>query len=949
MELTNNQQVLYRMLTGGCMEFIDNKTLTEKVVNQVAKQCASLPFVNCGASDIEKVVKLFLANNRTLVDVGVALTEKDHKPWYMVSKAKIKPVFWKRYFDYLLNEKRFPLEVLDRMDKNTDEIIDLLGDPESNESFSRKGLIVGDVQSGKTASYIGIINKAADAGYRVIILLTGTIEKLRSQTQERVDLGFVGLDSNVSVLNEPNVWVGVGKYDQSKSGWCFTSKKKDFNLQTANTRGLLKSITDPVVFVLKKNKSVLTWLCKWLSQNKGASGTISLPMLLIDDESDNASVNTKKNLEETTAINGCIRDFLVLFSKSNYVGFTATPYANIFIDPDTDDAMRKEDLFPRHFIYILPSPSNYIGPMGIFAGRPDDFDEDFGPANERGKFGFMLRNNDDCEDSIPLSHRKNFEIEDLPESLEEAVISFFIANTIRDIRGDVTSHRTMLVNVSRFIAVQNSLQQEVDSLVRRYARVIENYSNMPTDTALRHEEFRRIKEVFDKDYSQLPDDGFATRKTYSWEEIQQNLWSSVSSIIVRSVNGGNATKELDYEAYTGKGLRLIAIGGLSLSRGLTLEGLVISYYYRNTKMYDTLMQMGRWFGYRDGYADLCRLWMSKDSQDWYNYIANATEELKKSVRLMRDIGKTPEDFGLKVRSDKASLLVTSKSKMRTASDYTVLISLSQAVEDTKYVFTKHDIVEKNFNTTSCWISDLLEKKGYSFWSEPNKALANPNQIKNVDYQEIISFLSSFECSKLNLTFDIETLAKLVYDSRLLTPKWDILIAKGKGGLTTLGGVTVRKVQRKFAEKSNGEVAQVSGAAAHLLSRTDFKCGLTLDQEKQIEIIAKRLRDEGKDKDSALNQGEYFVKTNPRRNPVLIIYPLELDKIAVKKGENPPPFPEKITHVNNSQMAFIGLGFGYPKVDEKDEVKAEYRINKRFAQSLEVDDIDDSFEERGVDE
>ena len=546
MELTEKQQELYNNLISSCIQNVKNKTLTEKEVDYKARQFASLPFISCDEFDIQKVVKYFLSVFPTSVDVGIALTEKNHTPWYMMEKIKKTSVFWNRYFIYLLRDKHFPIDVLDRLDRNTDEVMDLLGNPDSLESFSRKGLIIGDVQSGKTATYIGLINKAADAGYRVIILLTGVIEKLRSQTQERVDLGFVGLDSDVSVLNEPNVWIGVGNYDSSKSGWCYTSKQKDFNLLTANTRGQLKSISDPVVFVLKKNKSVLTLLFKWLSLNKEASGKISLPMLLIDDESDNASVNTKKNPEETTAINGCIRDLLVLFSKSNYVGFTATPYANIFIDPDTEDAMRKEDLFPRHFIYVLGSPSNYVGPMGIFAGRPDDFDEDFSPASTRGKYSFMLKNNDDCESFIPLMHRNYFEISEIPQSLQDAIISFFIANTIRDIRGDRTSHRTMLVNVSRFISVQNNLQDKVDSFVRKYVRVIENYSNLSVEEVLRHEEMRRIKEVFDQDYAVLQNDSSIFKQNYEWEDIQRNLMLAVSPIIVRSVNGGNATKELDY-------------------------------------------------------------------------------------------------------------------------------------------------------------------------------------------------------------------------------------------------------------------------------------------------------------------------------------------------------------------------------------------------------------------
>lgn len=327
------------------------------------------------------------------IDRGHCLKEKDHIPWYMAAKAEQPRKFWDRYTIYLQNEQHWNANTVNELDRTTDEIMDLLGNPDSPNSFLYRGLCIGDVQSGKTSTYIGLINKAADAHYRVIILLTGMIEKLRRQTQQRIDEGFIGLDSYAFTLEKGNVQVGVGAIDPTTSGWAVTSTTSDFNTATAEKIvGQLNNIGAPVIFVLKKNKSVLEKLEQWLrfyNTNK-VTKNIDIPMLLIDDEADNASVNTKK--DDVTAINKCIRKLLVLFEKANYVGFTATPYANIFIDPDTKQEMLDHDLFPRDFIYALEAPSNYIGARSIFG--------------EDAPYAYMLESNDDCESALPMKHKK---------------------------------------------------------------------------------------------------------------------------------------------------------------------------------------------------------------------------------------------------------------------------------------------------------------------------------------------------------------------------------------------------------------------------------------------------------------------------------------------------------------------------------------------------------------
>lgn len=568
--MTENQNNIVGkvLIDAGVMTIPITEDWISMMVDLYIKQGQMLGITPLTDEEREEVIATLHASLFVRIDRGHCLKEKDHTPWYMAAKAELPGKFWDRYRIYLQKEQHWNKDTVNELDKTTDEIMDLLGNPSSANSYLYRGLCIGDVQSGKTSTYIGLINKAADAQYRVIILLTGTIEKLRRQTQQRIDEGFIGLDSYAFTLENDNVQVGVGTIDSTTSGWAVTSTTSDFNAATAKKIvGQLNNISAPVIFVLKKNKSVLEKLEHWLrfyNANK-ITKKIDLPMLLIDDEADNASVNTKKDKSEVTAINKGIRKLLVLFEKANYVGFTATPYANIFIDPDTEQEMLDHDLFPRDFIYALEAPSNYIGARSIFA--------------KNAKYSYMLESNDDCEPALPMKHKKEDVLTYIPKSLEEAIGAFFVCNAIRDLRGDTKSHRTMMINISRFIAVQNQITKVVDGYVREAKREIHNYY-MLGEAALQFDIFKLMKKVYEKYYSAFSDDPeFGDLKHFTWEEIQKNLYPSIARIEVRTINGGNAPKNLDYEKYEKEpddiGLRLIAIGGMSLSRGLTLEGLVL--------------------------------------------------------------------------------------------------------------------------------------------------------------------------------------------------------------------------------------------------------------------------------------------------------------------------------------------------------------------------------------
>ena len=387
--------------------------------------------------------------------------------WYDDVKSGIEPKFWTRYKNYLIDEKHFSPNVVSTLGEDTldQKLMNYILDPNANygKPVLKRGLIIGDVQSGKTSTYIGFLCKAADAGYKVFILLTGTIESLRRQTQERVEEGFIGIDMSANKTGGQRV--GVGLDNKPICAMSMTSRVSDFTGNNDKIAVSLASNNDAVVFVIKKNTTTLQKLTKWLLSLNADPVThkIDMPMLMIDDEADNASVNTSADKEDPTKINKLIRELASIFTKSNYVGFTATPFANVFIDPETTEKMETQDLFPEDFIVSLPTPSNYIGANKIFA--PDGeyhnqltYIKDAGREEADG-FSFWFK------------HTKEWQGE-LPDSLTDAMYAFYIVNAVRDLRGDFKDHRSMLINISRFVAVQKYIKSQVEDIHRSAYRAI---------------------------------------------------------------------------------------------------------------------------------------------------------------------------------------------------------------------------------------------------------------------------------------------------------------------------------------------------------------------------------------------------------------------------------------------------------------------------------------------
>ncbi len=858
--------------------------------------------------DRAAVLRELLSRLRVSLDVGTSLKEVDVKPWLDARRSTIDPFYWVRYRNYL--QREWSPTVLRTFDKVTDEILDLCGNPAvTDASWNRRGLVIGDVQSGKTATYTALCCKAADAGYQAIVLLTGTLESLRRQTQKRLDEGFAGLDSTEFLPTGRNALVknravGAGIDNQSRFAAVFTSRTRDFNKDVLNSRQLtLRAVKEPVLFVVKKHKSIIENLATWLrAYNSDGDGKISESLLLIDDEADNASINTNNAETDPTAVNRSIRQLLAVFRRRTYIGFTATPFANVFIDPDTSDQdFHKEELFPRDFIYALEAPSNYIGASTVFGDEAT---------------GDLLKDLDDADIVFPLKHKQTLAVTALPESLGAAIRVFCLACVIRDLRGDRNAHRSMLVNVSRFTAVQDRVRDLVDAHLEAIKQSVRSFSRLPPEEALKDPELSALKLAAETEFEGC---GFG------WRDMQSALHDALAPIVVRSVNQRAGAASLDYSKHEDAGLRVIAVGGNSLSRGLTLEGLCTSYFYRNAQAYDTLLQMGRWFGYRKGYDDLCRLWMAPEAQQWYAHVALASEELRDEVKRMRRADLTPRDFGIKVRSHPDTLIVTARNKMRTAETYIKQISWSlEGAETTK--------LRARFNAANCaatraLIAAIRPLQGpveTSEWGSPI--------FRDIDKEHVARFLDTFEVHPHNFALYVPEderqqygLAQFLRSSSEPTlERWDVAIPQGSLAPQDFAGtgITIKPLQRFVTSPDDGRTILVSGNKARVGSRGVEREGIA---REIVDGLVAQAKEKGK------NVADKELRA-VRTRPLLLLYPV----VPFKRDE-------KVMWsglVDGDLLAAFGLSF--PRFDDSSLSKTvPYRVNRTW---LRDHSIDEDFDE-----
>lgn len=919
-----------------CRAIIGEKsTVDDSEINNAIEQCISMPLFS--SLDKEKLhVELLRMYNVKQEEYKMLFDNERNLPWLMDFKAEHTNndwKFWNRYATYLQNTKKFAPKVINEIDRLTDDILDKLYNPtiRNIKGINKKGLVVGQVQSGKTANYTGLICKSADAGFNLIIVLAGLHNNLRSQTQHRLDEDFLGFDTKHDrAWRENNNRIGVGILDRNNIAISITTIDSDFKKSlTDSAGGISFDVSNPILLVVKKNSTVLKRLNNWLlSQAEDINGEKKIEnksLLIIDDEADNASINTKKEDEAPTAINGWIRKITSHFYRYGYVGYTATPFANIFIPID------KDDLFPRDFIISIPAPSNYIGAEKIFGISLD--------ADDSNDYLLpIVRKINDYKEFFPDKHKQNDDRpRSLPKSLQMAIQCFIVTCAIRIARGQGKKHNSMLIHVSRFLNWQNTIKELVENQFIFYKRGIEQNDH---DVL---EQFREIFEVDTPSYTSYctttlnilnsPLKNIDSKlEVHKWSEIRKHLYSAVQKIKVMAING-KSSDALEYYENERNGISVIAIGGDKLSRGLTLEGLSVSYFLRASKMYDTLMQMGRWFGYRPGYVDLCRLFTSGELNEWFRHITLASEELREDFDAMWIAKATPEKYALKVRTHPGQLQITAITKMRNVDK--ILVSWSGRLVETYQLPTDKGVIHKNLIATQNFISKLgtprvKEDKDY-LWT-------------NVSPEDILKFFSEFivapQLVKVDLTMISNFIRKLNKEGEL--DSWSVaLMSKSVANkkIKFPNEIITGCFTRNTAGDTNTYVIRKN----HIVgNQQDEFIDLDEDIINEALMISKQDSDWKREYPKPKVVRESFRSVN---NPLLMIYPLD-PLGANPKDDNGKTIKEKMIFTKDDD-AIIGFAIAFPKSDTDcaEEFAVNTALKNEYYQSeIDFDNSNDNFED-----
>lgn len=929
--------------------------ITDEVLLTVIEKVSAINIVEGHTYDKQELFEILRAD----FSIGkgeITILSEDVEPWLNDEKANINFELWNRYKLFMSkNDPSFPVNDLDDF---TDKILDKCVNPKKSGSWDRRGMVVGHVQSGKTSNYVGLINKATDAGYKVIIVIAGTISSLRRQTQERIDSGYIGRNSSAFIRENENRVIGVGKYKTNTDIYSLTSSyyksgdEGDFNQSVANRLNIPIG-KNPIVFVIKKNKSILENLIDWLSKNEnirtvdGTHKLFDVPVLIIDDEADSASVNATRDINDIKTINRLIRTLLNIFNQNTFVGYTATPYANLFISQDYNEELTTtvknkqykigEDLFPRDFIINIKAPTNYIGAAKIFGYEnsipeltkdPLDIYREIGDAHTVFKVNEKSLNENPRWDNHDITaYSKENLPENLPPSLETAIKSFILTCAVRRVRGHENKHNSMLVHVALLV----KWIDRVAYLVNEKTKEFQNAIQSEDETLL-----KQLKELYDTDF--LPttknvlenlDYKDIRIKEHSWEEVKQELKKAASKIDVRSVHGTRSTtnleyhniEEIDYGRYE-NGLSVIAVGGSRLSRGITLEGLSVSYYIRTTRMYDSLMQMGRWFGYRPGYVDLCRLYTTEQIFGWFNHITFATEEMRNDFDEMTATHKRPKDFRLKVRNHHGLLTITSLNKLNFSED--IEISFSGENPQTYSLLKTKSAIENNFNALKSLVGIIgfQSKEKRAQLKGKTRYLLYPNA--NID--AICNFIDAFKIEQPSI--NNATLSDYIKtQSRNKTIlEWSICIISNTNedvfidykGKTPANERTPNEKIATYNLEHNGEIITMGcsvrnqqmsrGGEYYLISKNQ------IDQtgDRQVDLIQQHETYAG-----------IKLQRGLERKGLLLIYALD----------------ERGTQNVNNDIPIIGYSLHFPRID--DEVKVSYTATLNKELDNEVMDDDDN--------
>ena len=863
--------------------------------------------------DEQRAVSMYYRNGAEVIDGGP-------RPWFD-SWDPNAGYYWRRLREYLVDRKGWNLREVDDLNTSSNRVLRHIEDPRvdgphSKQEFRVQGLVLGYVQSGNTANFTSLIAKAADRGYRLIIVLSGIHNSLRAQTQRRLDL-------ELGLVSDPK---GVGRPDQEHRWWAITSAdlKGDFDPRTdagplaQGARGIM---------VVKKNATVLRRLVNWLDGEVPAD----LAALIIDDEADQASINTQPSMEEAdlgddtgdvapdkeldpSTINGLIRDLIGKFRRASYVAYTATPFANVLINPDAESDRWGSDLFPKEFIISLPRPAAYVGAERVF-GRPALEDEDEDVA---GLDVVRIVPDSEMPDLVPKGRIAAASWEPIvTDSLRAAMLDWILATAAKVRRlGDGIS--SMLVHTTQRIAQQNELATVVGgelNLIRQRWRY-DRDSIRPELLERWNTDFRPVTVSMDA----------ALDASFSDIEPYLNDLLAPPDAIRMLVLNSESPDLLDYEA--DPHIKVLLIGGNRLSRGLTLEDLTVSFYVREAATYDTLLQMGRWFGYRAKFIDLTRLWTTEVLISRFRHLSLVEEDLRNQIKIYERENLTPLQVAPKIRAH-PDMLVVAKNRMGSAESVRQSYA-GELIQMTRYKLDDDTWLERNLTTACQLVASLGGPVG-----APNGRPERP-AWSGVPWQYVEAFLNNFQTAQDAMSFDAGTAARYIRvqaERHGELTNWTVAVQCGLQEDPLLGLCdmdiqqfgpvpAIGRSRLKADARSIG--ALVSPARENNLGAAD----------ESIDLTAEQIARAAEQADTFPTRGHALRWQRPRTNGLLLIYPISPASKAGPNAKNRNPlFEDPVGRPN-----VIGIALSFPPSGTGATV--EYVVGRQSIHAVRLtEDID----------
>lgn len=832
-EVENAAQIIQFMVAGG-------KT-PDEAVRMLVRQGLSEDVVRCGRAHYEMKVGIITHLKEPAVVVGDRT-----RNWY--GGPSPDSGYWG---EFIRNTRAsLPSDVADGAIKDIDDatsrILDLAGAP-GWETVRTKGLVLGYVQSGKTTNFMGVMAKAADSGYRLFIVLSGITDNLRSQTQQRVDEALLG--------DHPENW------------YMLTDLDRDFAVE-GNAANLLNDTTKRLIAVVKKNGFRLRRLKDWIDE-AGSEVAKGLPIMVIDDEADQASLDVGKN-GHISRINGLIGQ-IISHPKSSYVAYTATPFANLLTEPK-----RYENLYPEDFIVEMKKPEGYFGPEQLF-GR----DSLPGEGDGGGSDGLdVIRTIEEHEASMAKPPKGRGAVYSwfptVTPAMRDAIDWFVLATAARRARSGQDLHSTMLIHTSMLAEAHNRLRQPVD----------ERIASLRESLTVGSSQLDHLRALWETETAAVPAASLGLTPLL-WEAVLEQL-PRVLQECRTVVDNYTSTDRLYYRK--DEPATVIVIGGNTLSRGLTLEGLVSSYFVRAASAYDTLLQMGRWFGYRRGYEDLPRVWMPEELAGWFQDLATVEEEIRREIRAFGPELK-PRDVGVRIRTH-PSMAITSAAKMRGAVD----AALDYNLKREQTILFEH--------TDAAWLKANIEATRHLLMEATSGAEVDDGYatgrfiVRGVPGERIVKFLEEYRMHPNAVRLRTDLLREYIAQQMK------------QGGLTSWNVVLLENTQREQAEDLDLGI----GRGVRTVERSRLRKYSHYANIKSLVSTLDRIADTGLgkadlpgdiDPDNDISLAK-FRQDALGGVGLLCIYPID------KSSQVRNPAAIKVRVEMDAQDHVIGLGIYFPK-------------------------------------